>query len=330
MRNAFEFMKIGSVRATNVLYFTGGLRAVETADSGLALLPLRGEAELIALCDFTWPELHALAQECGSRFVGYNQEFDGKGVTEGFWNPGIGRLSKGLFAADLWGAISSNSEASGDADYARVARSVSTSLMSAGHRLRDLSIHHHQQLCWAIADRGPESSFSNLALSDIYRDFQAVATDLCGARDYLAKVASLHLGLSDAADSMARLEGAVGGKVGELLDPIAQYLFANWGTRTDPKWLRELGDMRNKLVHRLPMAVDPDTRLLRLSSHSTSRGLIETIQLTGSRHEQGNPHKRADPFVTFSEMYDRVERLCSVTAGFARHPADLPTFQARG
>lgn len=330
MSNAVEFLEIGSVRTTNVLYFTGGLRAVETVDRGLALLPLRGEGEVVALCDFTWPALQALAQECGSRFVGYNQEFDGKGVSEAFWNPGIGRLSKGLFAADLWGGISSNSGASGDADYARAARSISTSLTGAGHRMRDLSVHHHQQLCWAVADREPESSFSNLPLSDIYRDFQALATDLCSARDYLAKVASFHLGLNESADSMARLEGAVGTKVDELLDPIARHLFANWGTKTDPKWLRELGDMRNKLVHRLPMAVDPHTRLLRLHSHSTSRGLVETIRLSASRHEHGNPAERADPFVLFSEMYDRVERLCSVTAGFAKHPGDLPTFQAGG
>ncbi|MFL9584138.1 hypothetical protein [Stenotrophomonas sp. AB1(2024)] len=329
MSNDVEFMKIGSVRTTNVLYFTGGLRAVETTDRGLALLPLRGEGELVALCDFTWPALLSLTQECGSRFVGYSQEFEGKGVSEAFWNPGIGRLTKGLFAADLWAAISSNSDASGDLDYARAATSVSTSLMSAGHRIRDLSVHHHQQLCWAIKDREPEASFSNLPLSDIYRDFQALATDLCGARDYLAKVAGFQLGLKDSADSMARLEGAVGSKVDEILDPLVRHLFANWGKKADPKWLRELGDIRNKLVHRLPMAVDPQTRLLILHSHSTSRGTVETIRLSESRHERGNRPQQVDPFVLFSEMYDRVEQLCSVTAGFAKYPADLPTFRAR-
>lgn len=329
MHNEVEFMEIGSVRATNVLYFTGGLRAVETANRGLALLPLRGKGDVLALCDLTWPALHALARECGSRFVGYNQEFEGKGASEAFWNPGIGRLSKGLFAADLWGAISANSDASGDEIYARGAESVSASLTSAGHRVRDLSIHHHQQLCGAVRDREPESGFSNLLLSDIYRDFQALATDLCGARDYLAKLAGIHLGLKESIDSMARLESAVGAKADEVMEPVARNLFANWGKKADPKWLRELGDMRNKLIHRQPMAIDPHTRLLRLHSHSTSRGVVETIRLGASRHELGNQPDQADPFMLFSEMYDRMERLCSMAASFAKYPAVLPTFRAR-
>ena len=199
--------------------------------------------------------------------------------------------------------------------------------MPASIRLRDVARGHHRQLGWALMEgRSPNRSFSNLALTDLYLAFHSLATELCAARDYLAQIAGLHCGAKRSLDSMAWFyEWLIRpANAGKGADPLTVLLTDAWGPKDVPGWLRELGEVRNQLVHRQPMSANPDTAALALIQHATPSGALFTIRLAPKICKGVDLQALMDPFRKLLDLYNAFEQLAVKASAVARYKAVLP------
>ena len=316
-------LKHGTVMVSDTLFFTGGLIAQSNPDGTFTLLPLRGASGIHAIPDLSWPQVRQLTSQSGSRLVGSNQEIFGTGpmVTE-IWRPSLAPAPSGLFSAESWGAISHQARNNADAAYEECARSLSVSLQAAGIRLRGVSKGHHNQLCWALLEeKTVGAGFSNLPLLDLYLDFHSLATELCAARDYLARTAALTVGAKDSVDGMARLDDWLSKPINSASakNPLVALLLDSWGSKETPGWLRKLGDIRNQMVHKQPMAANPEAAMLRLVETNTPAGPIPTIRLAPSISSGLPVESSPDPFVVLLDFYNRVEQLARAASELARY-----------
>lgn len=264
--------------------------------------------------------------------MGSNQVSEGNGATPTeFWRPSFAPPAGRLYGADSWGAISHQAHLRGDTEYEEAARYLSVSIQAAGIRLRDVAKAHHDQLRWALQDdRQPGTSFSNVALFDLYLDFHSLATELCAARDHLARVAAMTVGAKESVDSMARLDDWLSKSINSdsAKDPLTALLLVAWGSKENPSWLRKLGDMRNQMVHKQPMAANPEAAMLRLMEVNTTAGPISTIRLAPSRASGLDINGSPDPFVTLLELYNQLERLTRAASDVARYQPELLKIRA--
>ncbi len=99
------------------------------------------------------------------------------------------------------------------------------------------------------------------------------------------------------------------------------------GTSDSPKWLAELGEMRNTFMHRQPMAANPDAAALLYRIVETRGGPIPTIRL--SRFSRGEVIVEGeDPFVSLLRYWHSLEELSRASIPFARYSAVHPHFSA--
>lgn len=309
-------------------YFTGGLVGVQATQAGMfTLAPLRGEGELRGVTNLSWERLHELAGECGSRFVGSNETLKGdSAVPSEFWRTGIAPRLGQLRAEDCWSSISHQAHLEKDDGYAELARYLSVSIQASGIRLRSVARGHHAQLCWALMDeKATGTGFKNTPLFDLYVDFHSLATELCAARDHLANIAARSVGAKISVDGMARLV--------DWLDqpkhvdlrkvPMIASLLAAWGSDEHHGWLRRLGEMRNQMVHRQPMARNPEAAMLRLVEANTKEGPICTVRLAPSIAGGLDVDDTPDPFVSFLDLHDEFEKLAREIGQHAKYPVKL-------
>lgn len=324
-------LKRGTSLAREVLYFTGGLVGLPLEGGGLALIPLRGDGEILGVPDLSWPQINQIAAHCGCRFVGSNEIVKGAGAapTE-FWRPSFAPTEGGLYGAESWGAISFQAHLSNDSEYADAARYISVSIQSAGIRLRDIAKAHHNQLRWALVDgRKPGNGFSNVALFDLYVDFHSLATELCSARDHLARTAAITLGAKVGIDSMARLEDWLkkSANAEAARNPLVTLLLTAWGSKENPGWLRKLGDIRNEMVHKQPMAANPEATMLRLAEVESAIGPVFTIRLAPSKTSGLDFNALPDPFLVLLDLYNCLQQLAMAAGSVARYQPTLPSFR---
>lgn len=323
-------INIGTVRMTETCYFTGGLTAQPLDDGTLFLAPVGiNEQGFVAHVD-TWPEILSLTQLCGCTLVGVNQSFQGGGpAPQETWRPDVRPSEQQLHAADSWGAISHQAIAHKDIAYAAVARYVSVSVHAAGVRLRDVARAHHDQLRWAFqSGKRPGLRFSNTAMTDLYLAFHSLASELCSARDHLARIAAMHCGAKESVDSMARFDdwALKSMNIGTAAaQPLSALLMSAWGTAGAPGWLRTMGEVRNEMIHRQPMAANPDTSFLALSEIATPAGPILTIRLASAASSDNSP----DPFATLFGLYSQFELLAIKASALARYDVKLPQVVGR-
>lgn len=168
------------------------------------------------------------------------------------WEFGARDPENGLGAADSWATIGHQAALAGDTRYAETALYVSASLKAAGLRLRDVSNGYHDQLNWAFAEKRVLGNwFSNAALQDLYADFHSLVSELSSARDYLAKIAAIHINSPDKIDSVAKLEVWLEKPINQIhkTNPIVHVLLSALGSTTAPGWLRRMGVLRNEMLH---------------------------------------------------------------------------------
>lgn len=326
-------LEFGKSYATEEIHFSGGIRGFLT-NQGWALFPVVGSGELNALV-FQSPELHCAfaINECGLHFIGkcVHYNVDNNSPPMDVWELGS-RDSNNLNAADSWAAIANQATMANDNEYALSAASVSVCLRVAGLRLRDISNEYHAQLKWALSgNRESGSWFSNAALFELYADFHSLLTELASTRDHLAKIAAMHTGSLDQIDSLAGLKKW-------LKEPknipfanqslIALLLSASGGTKANPNWLRRIGDMRNEIVHRIPMGANKSVSALVLQEINTSQGIIKTIRLADPHNKIQSLAHDLDPFVELSQLSASLEMLCRAAWKYAKYPPDLPNFVA--
>lgn len=322
--------KTGAVQSTEVLYFTGGLVAIPIQDGGLALGPITAADKFCFLPPMTFEDACLTASHAGCYYVGVNQAHVGGGPERSeFWSPNLGESGIGQ-SSDSWAGIANKAHSQQDEDYADVARYLSISLRSAGWRLREASRLHHEQLQWAlIAGRPSGSRFSNLPIFDLYLAIHSLVAEMCAARDYLAQIAVAKVCAKPGTDSLARLCNWLEKPVNQSAqtDPLIKLLLAAVGTPSSPGWLMELSDLRNKLMHRQPMAASPETAALLFQQVETKAGLVPTIRLSRFRMSE-SIIDREDPFVALLHYWLALERLSRSCVPLARYPVEHPHFSA--
>lgn len=322
-------IKVSTSRCYETCYFTGGLFAQPTENGSLLLAPTglneQGLRGYVASC----ADIHNLIALCGNTLVGVNRAVGSEGsVPNETWLPNVSLSDKGLQAAESWGAISYQAHCNNDASYAAVARYLSITMHAAGFRLRDVARAHHNQLRWAILEKKkPGSLFSNVAMTDLYLAFHSLASELCSARDHLARLAAIHCGAEPSIDALARLETwlSKSANAGARNEPLIILLLSACGTKDVPNWLRIMGELRNEMLHRQPMAANPQTAFLMISQTTTPAGPVHTIRLTSSK--KGDEF--ADPFQTLFDLYRKFESLATAASALARYKVEPPQVVGR-
>lgn len=324
-------LQMGKSYTTEEVYFSGGLRGFPT-NRGWALFPVSEDPNSDAII-FESPKAHLrfATYDCGLQFIGtcIRYKIDPNSPPMDVWEPGKRDPSNNLNAADSWGAVGHQAEAAGDIGYANCARYISVSLKLAGLRLRDVSRKYHDQLIWALrARKRPGSWFSNAALLDLYADCHSLVSELSSARDHLAKLAALHAGAPDRIDSFARLEDWISrsSNSDHLNQPLAAIMFTAAGTKDSPNWLRRLGEIRNEMLHSLPMGANDRVSGLTLQEISTSMGDIKFIRLAEPLSRTPLANQGPDPLIELSQLSTNMEHLCRAGWKLAKHPASLPDF----
>lgn len=320
----------GKSHGTVEIHFSGGIRGLLT-NHGWALFPVPDSEGFNALL-FESSELHyAFAtNECGLHFIGkcIHYNIDNNSPPMDDWELG-NRDSNNLNAADSWAAIANQATMANDNEYALSAASVSVCLRVAGLRLRDISNEYHNQLKWAlIDDRKSGNWFSNAALLELYADFHSLLTELASARDHLTKIAAMHAGAPDRIDNLARLEEWLKKPSDKYLgtQPLVDLLLTAYGTKDKPNWLRRLGEIRNEMIHRVPMGANKSVSALVLQEFNTSHGMIKTIRLADPHNKMQSLANNLDPFVELSQLSTSFEMLCRASWKYAKYPPDIPNF----
>lgn len=324
-------LRFGKSYATEEFYFSGGLLGCPT-NRGWALYPVSEDPNSDALV-FQTPQAHLrfTTQECGLRFIGtcVHYRIDADSPPMDVWEPSKRDPINSLNAADSWSAIGHQAETAGDSRYAKCAAYLSVSLTLAGLRLRDVSRKYHDQLRWALRAREkPGTWFSNAALLDLYADCHSLVSELCSARDHLAKVVAIHTGAPDRIDSLARLEDWVSraSNRSHINQPIAALILSAAGTKESPSWLRRLGEIRNEMLHTLPMAANKRVSGLTLQEIATSMGTIKVIRLGEPRSKMPLTSQGPDPLIELSQISTNMEYLCRAAWKLAKYPTSLPNF----
>lgn len=322
-----SILKAGKSYATEEIHFTGGLRGAPT-NLGWALFPTSDDPHSDALI-FDTPKAHLdfAIRECRIRFIGTCVKYrsDTKSPPMDVWEFGARDPANGLGAADSWGTIAHQAALAGDTQYAETASYVSASLTVAGLRLRDVSNGYHDQLSWALAEKRPPGDwFSNAALQDLYADFHSLTSELSSARDYLAKIAAIHIGAPDRIDGIARLEDWLGKPENHThtMHPIAHTLLATLGPKAAPGWLRRMGAIRNEMLHRVPMGANRTVAGLMLDQTRTALGPISTIRLAEPLSKIPLSQQSHDPLIELSQLSASLEALCRAVWKHAKYPAE--------
>ena len=324
-------LEIGKPFATEEVHFSGGLRGFPT-NRGWALFPVSEDADSDTLV-FRDPQSHLqfATLECGLQFIGtcVHYRMDDNSPPMDVWEPSKKDLSNGLSAADSWSAVAHQAASKGDNEYANCGSYVSVCLKVAGLRLRDVSNKYHDQLKWALSSHRKSGTwFSNAALLDLYADCHSLVSELSSARDHLARIAAIHAGAPDRIDSLSRLEDWVHkpSNRAHVTEPLIHLFLSASGTKESPNWLRRLGDVRNEMIHNLPMGANKRVSGLVLQEFSTSHGTIKTIRLAEPLSKTPLVNQGPDPLIELSQLSTNLERLCRAAWKMARYPALPPQF----
>lgn len=327
-------LQVGETYATEEVYFSGGLRGFPTT-RGWALYPVSDDPNSDAIV-FQSSEAHLrfATQECGLQFVGrcVRYQNDASSPPMDVWEPGNRDATTNLNAADSWGAVGYQANSVGDIGYANCATFLSVSLKLAGLRLRDVSRRYHDQLIWALrAGEKPGTWFSNAALLELYADFHSLVSELASARDYLSKIAAIHAGAPENIDSFARLGEWISRPVNSdhINQPMVSLILSAAGAKENPSWLRRLGEIRNEMLHTLPMGANETVSALTLQESDTSMGAIKAIRLAEPQSTMPLAAQRLDPLIELSQISTNMEHLCRMGWKLAKHPALLPNLSAR-
>lgn len=323
-------LRIGKAFTTDVLHFTGGLKAMPVVGGGWVIGPVeKTENGLGYLGPLSYQDMHSIIPQAHCYYVGLNKVHMGPDPEcSEFWYPHIGDTSAKEQTSDSWAAVAFQAREVKDQDTSDIARNLSIALRSAGWRLKDVSRLHNQQLEWAIL-RGRKSGdrFSNIAILDLYLAIHSLLAEMCSARDYLAQLAAKRVSAKPGTDSLARLQDWLKKEVNApaRADALVKLLTEAAGTKDMPGWLTQLTEMRNQVTHRQPLAAHPNTAALLLQMMTTKSGMLPTIRL--SRFRRGEKfEEEEDPSVALLRFWLFLEALSRASLTLMPYVAKHPNF----
>lgn len=309
---------------TDILHFTGGLRAVK-GRGGWQFGPA-GPDGTGAIRGVPDEHIRSLGTALGVVLFGADEiaSIDPH-LPARIWTPLLGQPRLAYAANDSWAMISTSAQAAGEPGYARLARSLSVSLRAAGLQLRNASDEYNKQLEAALAGgRQVGTRFSNLAMDDVHLAFHALLSEMASARDYLARVAGLRAGAPDNVDALARLRQWASRPVNAagLSDALVQRLLEASDVASSDPWLHDVGEYRNLFLHREHIgAIAP---WLVLEQRDCPAGQIRTIAMAIS--ERPGAQITCDALTRFVELHARLCRLADFAAQLAPFDATPQVF----
>jgi hypothetical protein len=317
-------LTVSQTSITDVLHFTGGMRAVR-GPGGWQLGPLlpNGTGAARGIPD---EQVRGLGIAMGLALFGAEEiTAVDPNLPARIWRPLLGLPTLPHAANDTWAMISSSARAAGDEGYARLARSLSVSLRAAGLQLRNASDEYNRQLEAALA-RGQQAGprFANNSMTDLHLAFHSVLSEMASARDYLTKAAGRRVTAPDRVDALARLREWAGRPINSaaLNDVLVQRLFEASDIATDDPWLHDIGEYRNLFLHREHIgAMAPWLVLAERDSHV---GPVRTITMV--INTRPGAETTCDALTRFVDLYARLCRLAHFAAGLAPFDAAPPAF----
>lgn len=315
----------GRVLVEATLHLTGGLRARPVA-GGWHVGPLRTADAIGDLGVVPDQFLDRCLAEMGQAAFGLEERQVDSDVPYRIWRPVP--TPAGFQAADQWGFVASNARRSEDAEYARLAASIATSLRAAGIQLRNLSDCYHEQLMGALRRNAvPGRRFANVAMGDLHLACHGLMADLGSARDYIAALAARHVGAPPKIDALNRLaEWAAKPVNAERTDELVRELVAAFGRDGGDPWLWELGEYRNTFLHRLPLGLAEGANRLLVRELQTRYGAVRSISMEIEAPLGSGTFE--DALARFVRLGARLEELARRAINFAAHPATPPVFVA--
>lgn len=141
-------------------------------------------------------------------------------------------------------------------------------------------------------------------------------------------IAAVMAGAKDSVESMARLETWLGQPVNarHATEPLVALLMAQMGSKKVPGWLRDLGTVRNTMLHRQPMGANPAAGALRMGEIATRKGSLRPLRLVAQ--DPAIP-EGPDPFGELVTLYNRFEMLAIEASRMAPHKAEPPLLTAK-
>ncbi|CAG2082156.1 hypothetical protein XCY_000059 [Xanthomonas euroxanthea] len=317
---------------SETLYFTGGLVALPVSREELLIGPIQVKPKDSFLGPVSFHDACCAAAEVGSYLVGANRVYVMQSPERvEIWSPFPGFTGRSEKTADAWQGISFSARKAGDEVTAELATYLSLSLQFAGLRMREVCRLHNEQLRWALsAAREPGKRFSNLAMFDLHLAIHSLVAELCAARDYLATMAAIRVNAKKGTDSLARLCSWLkkGANSEFRSDPFVNLLLTAAGTETEPGWLTQLGEMRNRFMHRQPLAADHASTALLFQTSPTKLGELSTIKL--APFKTYSLEAPEDPGVTLLRFFQETGKLCTAAIAMAKFTPTFPVVDLGG
>ncbi|WP_321818202.1 MULTISPECIES: hypothetical protein [unclassified Paraburkholderia] len=315
----------GKARTRAELHFTGGFRGFQQPE-GWVIAPMLIDENLRAVGPFQLEEIRGIARELDVSILGINELSIMENQPEYQVWMDISALGEGQgpSAADLWSSISANARRASEADYADLASNIAASLRAADIRIRDASHQYHIQLIPALQRKQIAGRrFTNLAMADLFLAFHSLLVELCAARDYLAAIVARHLGAGANVDSMAKLDGWTKrtANADTKDDVLVRELMEDY---KEQRWLAELTEYRNRVLHREPMGAGGIKRGAMLVELNTRMGSVQKLYLAIPAAFDAD--RTVDALGHLSSLHQKMQSLAkriSMHALFPGKPIDV-------
>lgn len=321
-------LKRGVAHVEIRLHLTGGLRARQ-AVGGWQVGPIPNPDGVGWLGVVPDNMLGVCATEMGQEVFGIEEQSIDFDVPARLWRPSPNRSSTPFMAADRWGFVASQAHRSGDAEYAGLAASISTSLRAAGVQLRNVSDCYHDQLLGAVLRKATAGNrFANIALTELHMACHGVTAEMGSARDYLACVAARRVGAPAKIDALNRLADWVAKSANATAagDPLVNVMVSAFDAKGSDPWLWELGEYRNTFLHRLPLGLSERAKRLTLRERDTRHGPVQSIEMEIEAPIGSGQFE--DALTRFAKLAGKLEQLAHDAVSLARYPAEPPVFVA--
>jgi hypothetical protein len=239
---------------TDVIHLFGGLRAGTERNGHLYVYPTGDNSAVeFPVTDKRLYRNTFLA--LGIDMIGHETISIRNGLQHSTWHLlDLNRRSLDVLsdALDQWSCLANTALFNGNSELGELAKHVSFSLRTSSFRLRDISRAYGFQNMCAVSEGIKEGRrFSNVETFDLFMALHSFLTEVCSARDYLARFISKYILPGTNCVTMAALHKKI--LKDHLSHPIAKFVSRVCDRQSVDGWMARLSHFRNQIVHVEPM-----------------------------------------------------------------------------
>ena len=268
----------------------------------------------------------------GLQFLGWEDVlFTSETFPTRMWKPRVMRstMQHESQPDETWAMIAVSAATADDKPYAKLARSISISLVAAGLHLRALSDEYNKQLMVALEQRRPANTrYGDLSLIGLHLACHSLVAEMSSARDYLAQIAARRCAAPLRVDSLAKLVewSQKPSNAAAASDDLVKVLSDPWDKSAVDPWLWDITDYRNRFLHREPLTMEEGARYIVLREHTTPTVIVRTMNMEITLRDGSD--QTGDALVRFADLCGRLFVLADVAATFAKYKPKRLLFKA--